>query len=455
VTAVLTCASALIMTADVGRDPDLYWHRVVGAALLHGNWGLDPDPVSYLPGHWYSLSWLADVGYAAIVDWWGYAGVVGLRFVLAAAFFTALLALCCRASATPAASFVVVTVVALTAFPVLQDRPQTISLVLLAGWAGVVDRVYRGGARPRWWMVALLTWTWANLHGLWILVPATLLVLAARAALQRRDTSPRDAARPLLLLALVAAVSGACTPVGPKLLLSAWRVSSSTGLIAEWHPTVPRAFGAWGLVAVLLLVVAGWARAREPVSWGDIAYGLVWAGFGFWAFRNAVPVSVLLAPLAVRSLASVAPHLDRASARAPAWTLLAVAVLGLGAAAVRYTQVPVISPDQPAAIARTLAARGDSHVMATYNISGFIREFGGDGVRVALDGRADRYGSARIERFVEAFRGEGDWRAVVLRYDPDYVVADRVTAFPELLRGLGWRQVQRDGDFVLLAPPGR
>ena len=138
--------------------------------------------------------------------------------------------------------------------------------------------------------------------------------------------------------------------------------------------------------------------------------------------------------MAARSLALSVPSLRQAALRVPLWTLPAVAALGVLLGIVRYAQVPVISPRQPAAIAATLRSLPDSRVMPAYDVvSGFVRERAGDGVRVAIDGRADKWGDETIRRYGAAFERGDHWRSVVRQYDPDYVVADRRSALPGLL----------------------
>ena len=111
------------------------------------------------------------------------------------------------------------------------------------------------------------------------------------------------------------------------------------------------------------------------------------------------------------------------------------------------------TPEQlPARIAQSSRGSGhtDLRVLGPYNLSGYLREFGGDRVRLAIDGRADRYGDARIRRHNDLMSARGDWEAEISRLRPDVVVVDRTSPLRELLLLDGWRQDIRDGDFVLL-----
>ena len=105
----------------------------------------------------------------------------------------------------------------------------------------------------------------------------------------------------------------------------------------------------------------------------------------------------------------------------------------------------------PARIASHLEAQHtDLRVLSPYNLSGYLRELGGDRVRLAIDGRADRYGDARIRRHNDLMSARDDWEAELSRLRPDVVVVDRTSPLRELLLLDGWRREIRDGEFVLL-----
>ena len=142
---------------------------------------------------------------------------------------------------------------------VVQDRPQTFSLVFIAALVPVIRRAVVDDKPPAAWQLILGTWIWANIHGLWIVAPFVLALVALTRLAEHR----RDWRMPAILTVACTAVAG-LTPVGPALLLTPWRISRSTQSIAEWQPTALSSPLAWGLALTLVLMVVGWARI--PVS---------------------------------------------------------------------------------------------------------------------------------------------------------------------------------------------
>ena len=429
-------------------DGDIYWHRILGQLWLdHGSFDLSADPIAYTSAlrEWFPTAWLPEVGYALLVDAFGYAGILGLRFVIALAFY--LLVLRYLAAHCPAwLAAVLLFLVGLPAALVLQDRPQTMSLVLCAALLPALGRWFLQDATPRTRNAVLLTWVWANLHGLWVLVPCFLLLAAISDLLTRNPRWKRLATGAVLCL-----VVAAITPVGPRLLLSPFRVSASAGQLVEWQPTSLRSPVAWGLAATLLIVVVGFARSREVPLRHQLATGVI-VLFGFLAYRNAVVASVLLLPLSAHLL-SRQLHVVRTTLSVPRAVLLSVGGLALLWTASVYAGQPAVPEDAPARIAEALRAYPSVRVLAPYNSSGYLREFGGDGVRLAIDGRADRYGAERIRDHLALMDARGPWRRQFTALDPDVVVVERRSPLRELLIQDGWAVAVRDRNLVLLTLP--
>jgi hypothetical protein len=444
--------AAVTLTASTVNDPDLYWHRLLGAEWLSGHTALSPDPISYSPGiGWFSTSWLTEVLYAGIVAETGYQGIIWLRLFLATLFFAGLAVVLRRGASLPA-TVITFAAVGLPVFGVLQDRPQTFSLLLLLLVASQLDVAMRTASLPNPILIGVFTWLWANLHGLWVIVPCLIATLACASAIDHRTTRARLGQ---YLLGLVAAVAGAAlTPVGPRLLLSPWRIQGATSEISEWQHTQLFSPVAFGLTAALVFIFIGWARQHEPVTRGEVLVVLVCALMGLSAFRLAVPASLLLAVIAARRLDAVAPVLRRSTATLPRIVPLVMLLAVSGLAVGKYAAQPAVPSQFPHDIAAYLhQVDHPVRVMPAYNISGFVREFGGDHVRLAIDGRADRYGAQTIHRYVSTMSGEGSWRRTVAAYDPDFIVTEKASALNDLLADDGWRKIDVDASYVLYGSP--
>jgi hypothetical protein len=444
VVSLLVGTAGVCLSAYGNNDPDLYWHRVLGEQwLTHHSLALDPDPIAFTPGRdWFPTAWAMEAVYAALTSVAGYSGVTSLRFLLAVAFYLAL-ARYLFGVASPRTAALVLAAVGLPASLAVQDRPQTVSLVLCTLILGAIHRALKADVLPRWWIVVLVTWVWANLHGLWIIVPGLLALLALIRALERSARWREPA-----LLAAAAVLAAALTPVGPRLLTAPLLLSSATPQIAEWAPTSLRSPSGWGLGAALGLVLvcalAGYRADRRR-----IVYVVALAVFGFWAFRNAVFASVLLCLVLVEAIETVAAK--GSDVLVPRRLALALLPMLLLTALATYHLHAGIPGTMPRKIAAALDAMPRPvRVVTEYNVSGFLREFGGDRVRVSIDGRSDRYGARTIRVHGRMLDGERGWRRDLDTLRPDVVVVGKDSALRELLADGGWRVTVIDHEYAML-----
>jgi len=435
----------MAVSAYANVDGDIYWHRVLGEHWLDQvSFDLTPDPIAYTPAirDWFPTAWLPEILYASLVRTLGYNGILGLRFVIAAAFYFLMI----RYLSAHVPAWLTALVLVLVGTPaalVLQDRPQSLSLVLCAALLPSVHRWQVENRAPLVRNAVVLTWVWANLHGLWVLVPCFLLLVAIS---DLSSGSPRwRRLAPGTVLCLVVA---SLTPVGPRLLMSPILISSSTSQISEWQATALRSPVTWGFALTLLIVFAG-LTCSTRVPRRHLIASIALMAFGFLAYRNAVVASVLLVPLTAHYLAKNLTFV-RTSLQLPRAILIGSAGLSLGWLAHLYSGQSVIPEHAPTRIAEALRIYSAVRVLAPYNDAGYLREFGGDGVLVAIDGRSDRYGDEMIQRHLALMDARGPWRSELARLDPDVVVVDRRSALRDLLVRDGWVVAVKDHDLVLM-----
>jgi hypothetical protein len=444
---------AVLFCAGPVSDVDVFWHVEVGAFTLHGQAFPHPDPWAYSrPGvHWHSTAWLTELALAAIQRSAGWAGIVVARAVLAALIVAVLYRLLVRRSTWQGPLVFAIVVLPLTRY--VQERPQTVSLLFVMWLARLSYCFLTTRTLPRrLWFVAM-TYLWALVHGLFVLAPAVLAVLALGAGLAR-GRQARAEVRSLLSTAALATAISALTPMGPRLLLAPVTVGQAArGVVGEWFPTNLTTPACWGFAAVLAIVAAGWARSARPVPKDELLFVLAVAAFGFLAMRNAGVASILLAPLAVDWLETRLPARSQLTVgRRP---FVVVASLGSAAVLAAYTHWPVLPSDRPAAIAEVLAAQpGKLRVFDDYNISGYLISRAGGHVSLVVDGRADRYGHAFLERERNAVLGGAGWQSFVHEVRPQVAVLGKDDPLAQLLVSVeGWRPVMDDHAYRLLRAP--
>ena len=172
--------------------------------------------------------------------------------------------------------------------------------LLLVVW--LTDTVRKGlnGRVPPWWTVAI-GYLWANLHGMWILVPLAFIVLAVGAVLDR-DVNWRPVAVRSGYIAVLTTVSAALTPVGPKLVYWPLVVRDAASDISEWQPTVltGRYSLAYALLFFLWILAITRTPARAPRS--EVLWVLCVFAFSLQAGRNVAPAIIMLAPFVALAL---------------------------------------------------------------------------------------------------------------------------------------------------------
>jgi hypothetical protein len=445
---VLMGTLGVALSAYANLDPDVYWHRVLGSHWMsHMSLALPPhsDPITLgQVVDWQPTSWSVEVAYSLLVAAFGYPGIYALRLLLSIVFF----ALLARYAARNAGSQIATLLLLSTGLPislVLQDRPQTFSLVFVTVLLPHVHAALFQDRLPPIFLTCFATWVWANVHGLWVLVPLLLLLMSAIRLLEKGDWL-----RPFRMAALCV-VSAALTPVGPALLLSAARVQQASHEVAEWAPTALTEPSGWGLgISLGVLLVLG------TIGFGSSSrvsiYVLVIALFGLSAYRNSAFASLLLCPVIIEGLRQRVPEhspFRPVSGR----TILILVPACVGFAAVAYLMnagPPVYEPRQ---IADHLASEDRAlRVVCAPAVCGYIRDTAGPNVRVSIDGRADRFTrrySALHERMLS---GQPGWRTTLASLHPDAVVVDARGGLCQDLLDRGWVSVESDQGLKLLEP---
>ena len=432
-------------------DPDVWWHVRTGRLILDTHRIPHTDPFSFTasPHHWVPTAWLSDVLFSFVSDAAGVEGLRVLRLVLAVSVVSATWLVARRFATTTADAALASGLAVLALSPFLRERPQVLALLFVAWLAVAIQRVIAGEA-PRLLTWTAVCWLWANVHGMWVLLPvscvgAGLLAFAA-------DRAKAHVAARSITVAVVSWAAVLVTPVGPRLAWWPLVVHKTAAPITEWQPTVLTDPAARGFLLLLAVVVVRWTLSSAPVALPRVAYVLAVSAFALLAFRNVAPAAVLLVPELARSIAPV----DRsaASPRTPRYGLVAL-TLGLVLAGVHLAISPAVSSDQPIALVDRLASRtGELRLLNHYDVGGLVTGRASPPARVAIDGRTDIWSAGYVRRYVDALNSGAGWRQLVDDLRPTAALMPRSS---EIAQGLmierRWRVTDSEGSWVLLEPP--
>jgi len=454
---VFFCALLVAIVAGPGgwqsllADGDTGWHIRTGEIVLDSGAVPSADPFSFSRAgeRWFAWEWLADVAFASAWRWGGIGPVAALSAVILCLSAAVLLAWLLRREAGLAIGLAVALAAASATTVHALARPHVFSILFytIALWVLDEDRKRRG-----WhvWALVPLCAVWANVHGAFVALPATLALCAVV------DRSWRYAS--------VALVSGAATLVNPygwqlhahivQYLGSSWIMRH----VQEFQSPSIRSEGM--VVFAVMLLVAAAVSLRADRFEGVLA--LAW---GFASLRSArhIPLFALAAAPVIateaarwwcenasrqragavsRVLWSLSQDLGRCRG-ATVW--LAVAAV-TAVAAPRGLELdfpdgrfPVQAVEQHAqslASARVLT----SDQWADYLIYRlFPRQ------RVFFDGRSDFYGPALGGEYRELMAAAPGWREVLRRHGFDRALLPRDWPLSTILdREPGWRRVYED-----------
>ncbi len=461
--AVVFAAVSLLKVAVVPLvDPDAPWHVLLGSRMWSGvspalagrGWTFAPVDDS----HWVSTQWLAELLLAAAHAAGGWNGLLVLRAALALVLLVLLAGTLLPGRPARAA----VPVFILVASPILlgsiQERPQSLSYLLLVPLSWWALGIVRDARLPPLWLVLPLAVVWANTHGLWILLPAVF----ALAALSRwLDQGLRDRiALRSLVLALAALACGLVSPAGMGTLTAAWRFREAATQITEWQPVNLISPDATPLLIITAITVAAWARGsgRPPRSELLFVGGVL--VFALTAYRNIPSALLLTAPLVVERVnAAWTPRRSVTSPRERQWlTMVATSVVGVSAIlalVIAATDSP-FPGSAPVSLAEPLAGQPEAaRLLPEYDESGLVLNLTQPRSRTAIDGRADLFGAPYITKYLTMINAGYGWESTVRDLDPTSAILKRTTNLAKELQRCGWRIEASTPTHLLLVPtPG-
>ena len=442
-------------------DPDMWWHLRTGEAILSG--GIprtDLFSFTAATNEWVTHEWLSQ-----LVMWSVYllAGFTGLSVFFAVVTAATWGVVYLMSDGRPYVAGIVVAVAAMTSSVAWGSRPQLFNLLFLAAFLFLLEK-RKDGEVGRWVFAAfpVLTAIWANLHSgflLGIVVLGTYLVgdflESRRSDPSVRTLSSSDLYR-LLLATAASALAAVVNPNGVRLWWYPFETIFSTvqrELIIEWFPPNPTQPVFWlvaGLVAVGILAIV---RAASRPSITELLVFIGTAAGAFLSVRNIPIFAVAATPILCRYLTAALPSTRRhtsddarESQRLP--TLLAAAVIGLGAAAIAaatlVTNAAAVGGTFPEAAVDwiELDERTEDRIFNSYNWGGYLIW---RGYPVYVDGRADVYGDAGLLRWAQTYRVEPGWEDPLDKYEVDLVLVESDSQLAaKLANAPGWGLIYED-----------
>ncbi|TKJ31133.1 MAG: hypothetical protein CEE40_02430 [Chloroflexi bacterium B3_Chlor] len=427
-------------------DPDFWWHLRTGQHILETRSIPRQDIFSYaLPDQpWITHEWLTEVILYLI---YSVSGQEGLILTFAALITGAFGLLYLQCPGRPYLAAFVIILAAITSAVTWGVRPQMFSLFLSSAFLYILHSYERGRTKIIWLMPPLMV-LWANLHGTFLLglvFPSVHIVGATIANLCRgsgeQTLAWRDVRR-LLIVTLIAGVAPLANPNGIRLLLYPFGTLGSPAMqayIMEWFsPDFHQIqFQPLALFILLIVVALGLSR-RTPSATGF----LFLVGFGYASLRSArhIPFFVLTGtPILAAQLLHIWQRskwsrrfTPRRRQRATIylvlnWLLLSLVVFG-GAIKVGLTLRGNVAAQRAAfpveAVDFIVERRITGNMYNLYHWGGYLIWRLYPDHKVFIDGRADVYGDAFIDQYLQVYQLREGWEEPLDAYEVTLVIID-------------------------------
>ncbi|MEA3338248.1 MAG: hypothetical protein U9R25_20355 [Chloroflexota bacterium] len=441
-------------------DPDYWWHVRTGQMIVETGMLPRQDIFSYTTAGrpWITHEWLSQVVFFLVQRGAGYRANVLLFGLLGCLSLLAVYAACrLRGLGELGASLLALTAI-MVGFASANVRPQMVTALLVAVTVLILSYAKLEGKLRSLWILPVLFVAWVNFHGGYVigLVLLWLAVVGETLTSRRRDVS--IPLRILLPVALLSTVAVLLNPHGLEALLYpfsyAGTENASMRFIMEWQSPDFHVPGFLGF-AIVLLVTTVVGLGGKPLGLTEVLWSLL---LGFLALRSVrhVPLyAIAVMPLLGARLLTWLPVLGQQLATwrrtmplLVLWLLLPITLLW---AFVRINQgeLNLQTGQQPSTV--SYPSEGVAYLRNNDLPGNLLNEYAWGGYLiyelfperlVFIDGRADVYGDAFMDRYGEVAGVRPGWRQVLEDYDIQVVLLPQDSPAAVLFQSAReWEQV--------------
>ncbi len=465
--AAILLLSVFFMASREIVDPDFWWHLRTGQEIVETRSIPRQDIFSYtLPEQpWITHEWLTEVLMFGV---YSISGQEGLILTFAAIITGAFALLYLQCPGRPYLAAFVVILAAITSAVTWGVRPQMLSLLMCAVFLYILYAL-RAGRRKYIWLMPPLMALWANLHGSFLLglvLPSVYILGATISNLFTSNVEQKVAwsdIRQLGMATLLTAVAALVNPNGIQLLIYPFGTLGSPamqGYIMEWFSPDFHQIQFQPLALFMLLIVVALGLSRRSPSATEF---LFLAGFGYASLRSArlIPYFALVVAPVLAAQLLYGWKGSRWSARFAVgtarrgttylllnWLLLALVIFG-GAVKVELAlrgnnqAQKEVFPVHAVDFIEEQGITGNMYNL--YHWGGYLIWRLYPDQKVFIDGRADVYGEAFIDRYLQVYQLREGWEEALKAYGVNVVIIDNGSSLATVLNErTAWEQRYAD-----------
>jgi hypothetical protein len=429
-------------------DPDIWWHLRTGQWILshHAVPVTDPFSIYGMDKPWIVYSWLFDVLNAALFGRVGLAAIAGYEIAVRLALGLALFHLV-RGLFRGFWRGAAITLLGLGAMTsVIGPRPGMLTILLIIVEFDILLTAQKTGQTNRLWLLPPIFILWANFHIQFVYGLFVLSVFASEPVLNGvLGYTPRGETGPCKRLWQVLGASFAATllnPYGIRIYSTVFGYMTQTGvynIIAELRAMTfrePQDFLVLFLVLGAMMAI-GWRRDPRPLWLVFIAVTSILAFRSIREVWFLVIVSICVIVVGWEP-ARQESHRGRTALRERGF--IAIWVLAIVIASCRHygltkesLEVEVAGSFPEAAAQFILQHHLRGPLFNDLSWGGFLI-WRLPNLPVAMDGRTNVHGDARILEFSRVWTGKPDWASDPELAKANVVITPRVAAIASLLR---------------------
>ncbi len=455
---VLFFAALFITGIAPTIDPDMWWHLKTGQLILQkGIPSADVFSFTVLGREWTAHEWLSEVILWLIFRNGGLQGIIFWTALLSFLTFGLVYKNCRRGK--PYVAGLSVLLSAVTATIGWSAGPKLFTYFLAAVFLYILENWRDGKASSRQLLLfPLFSVLWVNLHGGYILGLTLILIYFVGGVWERRPS--------LVRLGIMGGISFFLTAFNP----SGWHIwiypflqmtSPAQRLyITEWQSPNFHSIATWPFMLMFGVCFFFVVKDRRQLAATPMVLFAGSAGMAFLSIRHIPLFAVLNAPLLCRAASNILEEKGLKEIVSPASRDTRVALLNhvLNTAILTGVLLFILvnsvrrvgSNDHEIAKIFPVTAVDYLKNQGLDRKRGYNDyDFGGyliwKDIPVFIDGRADMYGDAYLNKYFDTLRLKEKWRSTLDEYKIEYAILAKDRALCALLKESPvWKEVYRD-----------
>ena len=285
-------------------DGDLPRHILTGRLILQTQRVFTTDIFSFRTVSYPSIphEWFSQVLFAGTYDRFGLDGIIMVTALVIMLTGYIVYSQALRRSTSLFASLIF-TILAISAIQIhVLPRPHIFTYVLTAIWITLLERIDHH-RRHTWWTLPLVMIVWVNVHGMFVI---GILIWGIYMAGDFLDHPSRawfssTKARNLMVGGVLSVATTFFSPSGPAIWKAIAALGSNgyiTSKIPEYQSANFHLPETWPFIIILLLVIIGFARTTQSLSWIYTLVVAAFTGLALYSSRMIPIFAIVVAPIA-------------------------------------------------------------------------------------------------------------------------------------------------------------